>query len=121
MNETAQHVLSAYVQGHQVSDRWRCAPGRRSKADPSMRRLFVVMIDVGPKDMFKVPSAEDDRPVKAFGGTVALAKARARWTYPSRHVSAITTARSTPRWSSSSAYASAWSAGVASFGSVEPK
>jgi hypothetical protein len=67
VNESAQHVLSAYVQGHQVSGRWRCAPGRRSKADPSMRPLLVVMVDVGPKDAFKVPSAEDDRPVKAFG------------------------------------------------------
>jgi hypothetical protein len=50
----------------QVTDRWRCVPHRRSKADPSMGPRLVVMIGVGPKGTLKVSLAEHEGPVQAL-------------------------------------------------------
>ncbi len=39
----------------------------RSKVQPSMWPCGVIMGNVGPDDVFEVPSAEDEDPVEAFG------------------------------------------------------
>ena len=66
-DETAHQVPPPNVGGPQVTLRKRWVPDRRPKVKPAMGSGLVVVRDVGPKDAFKVSSAEDEGPVQALG------------------------------------------------------
>jgi hypothetical protein len=72
MDETAQRVPPVNFRRPQVIDRWPWVTDRRPKVKPAMRPRLVVMPNVGPKDALKVSSADDERPIQAFGTDGAL-------------------------------------------------
>jgi len=67
VDETAQQRPLVNFRGPQVIDRWPWVPARLPKVQPAMRPRLVVVPNVGAKDALKVSSADDERPIQAFG------------------------------------------------------
>jgi len=67
VDETAQQRPLVNFRGPQVIDRWPWVSARRPKVQPAMRPRLVVVPNVGAKDALKVSSADDERPIQAFG------------------------------------------------------
>jgi hypothetical protein len=69
VDQPVKHVAAADFRGRRAA-RHRRLTGRSGKPERAMRALGVVMGQIAPKHLLKMPAAEDEDVVEALGSVV---------------------------------------------------